>query len=220
MNLIKRLVTGGTFIALGLVPTLAGAQDTAPPAPAAPLPPPRSHAQTPPPPPTPQINGIKVTKEAGIGGTQSYARAGVLELGGAFGFEANSAYTQMSVAPSIGWFVTNNFEVSGIASFAYVNTDTASANTNFSLLAEPSYHLPFSDYLFGFAGVGAGITTGNRGTGLALVPRVGLNIMVGRSGILTPAVQLAYSTAESLALNGSTGAHAAFGANVGYTVMW
>src|SRR5207245_86326 len=52
------------------------------------LPPPRSSHDPQPPVPAPTVPETGVTKQAGVGGTQAYARAGVLELGGSGGFAA------------------------------------------------------------------------------------------------------------------------------------
>jgi hypothetical protein len=220
MECIKRFVVGGSFVAMVTLPTLAMAQTSGP------LPPPRSYDQPPPPAPVPGTPSEPVTpaitKEAGIGGTQAYGRAGVLELGGSGGLSRASSFTSVSIAPSIGWFVMNNIEISGIVGVNYVHTDNAD-NTIVSVLAEPSYHLPFTEYLYGFLGLGAGMNYANAGmggAGFALVPRIGANIVVGRSGILTPAAVLTYSTSEAVSANGTTGDHTSLGVNVGYTVMW
>lgn len=210
----------GAFVAIVAVPAVAGAQQAA----QSPrdLPPPRSYEATPPPPPPPKVTGldIAVAKEAGIGGTQAYARAGVLELGGALGMTMNTAYQQVNIAPSIGYFLVDNLELSAISNFSFLNTENGKPQGSFTGLVEPSYHMPFTDYLYGFLGSGFGLNTTPRGTGLAFVPRLGVNIMVGRSGILTPALSLVYSTAESLGTVGSSGDHFALAANVGYSVMW
>src|SRR5687768_4626344 len=58
------------------------------------LPPPRSDNDPNPQVPSPTVPSTGVTSQAGIGGTQAYARAGVLELGGSGGFAAASNYTR------------------------------------------------------------------------------------------------------------------------------
>jgi hypothetical protein len=60
------------------------------------------------------------------------------------------------------------------------------------------------------------------GAGFALAPRLGANVMVGRSGVFTPAITFVYSTsgavetAQGTLLTAST----SLGINLGYTVMW
>ena len=60
-----------------------------------------------------------VTEQAGVGGTQAYARAGVLELGGSGGFAAASNYTRFELSPSIGLFLVDNLELSLLTGFNY-----------------------------------------------------------------------------------------------------
>lgn len=157
-----------------------------------------------------------LVKRAGIGGPIGYARAGVLELGGSAGFSTNSHLTQFTLTPTIGWFLTNYLQLSALLNMTYVQADNelgnSSSSTAVSLLAEPSFHYPFSEMIYGFAGVGLGFAyqTGP-GTGFALAPRAGINVLVGRSGIITPALswQLDSGALED-----------AVRANIGYTVMW
>lgn len=163
-----------------------------------------------------------LVKQAGIGGRIGYGRAGVLELGGSAGFTAASDITQVNVAPSIGWFVADNLQLSGMIDLAYAKAGDADG-TIVTALVEPSYHLPFNRSTFGFLGMGLGASyVSGPGAAFAIAPRVGANLMVGRSGILTPSLSWQYNTHESM----DTGEGAllvvssAVRANVGYTVMW
>lgn len=165
---------------------------------------------------------IGITEQAGVGGTQAYGRAGVLELGGSAGFAAAKDYTQLNISPSVGWFFVDNFDISGIVGINYIHTG-GQGSTLMTYLAEPSYHLPFSNRLFGFVGVGAGLAyQKDAGAGFALAPRLGMNVLVGRSGILTPALQLVYNTTEVTPVPQGTAVavNTTYGANIGYTVMW
>lgn len=157
----------------------------------------------------------------------AYGRAGVVELGGAASFATASDYTQFSLRPSVGWFFTNNLELSAILGINYLKVEDEAGNSNsattWSLLAEPSYHLPLSSTMWAFLGIGAGVSHVADDTGFALAPRLGMNFLVGRSGILTPALLLQYTTTEAVeAGNGQTlvGVSTTFGVSVGYTVMW
>ncbi len=57
-----------------------------------------------------------IVSQAGVGGLIGYGRAGVLELGGSAGFTFASDYRNLNIAPSIGWFVADNLELSAILS--------------------------------------------------------------------------------------------------------
>ena len=100
-----------------------------------------------------------------------------------------------------------------------------------TLLVEPSYHLPFNRTTFGFLGMGIGGSyIKGPGLGFAVAPRVGANMMVGRSGILTPSLAWQYTTHDSMDIGGGTApgetstqvlvVTSALRAQIGYTVMW
>ncbi len=92
-----------------------------------------------------------------------------------------------------------------------------------TLLAEPSYHYPVNTMTFAFLGLGAGVASATvSGAGFALAPRAGVNIMIGRSGILTPAFQVVYNTSGSIQTPQGTllAVTTSYGMNLGYTVMW
>lgn len=175
-----------------------------------------------PPRPVTAIRENTVEKQAGTGGTIAYSEAGVVELGGSAGFSMAGELTTASLKPQIGWFVADNFQISGLMDFTYADAGVDDA-VRVSALAEPSYHLPFSDTVFGFAGVGAGVQYAEgAGTGLAIVPRIGMNLLVGRSGIFTPSVNVGYSTVDADSTSNGTllTVEPSVGVSAGYTVMW
>lgn len=189
------------------------------------LPPAQSSHDPRPTAPTP-FNGkdSKLVKQAGIGSEVAYARSGVLELGGGITFSGSRDGTLLSIAPNIGWFFADNFELSAIASYTHSRIGQSHSNSNFTALLEPSAHIPIVDSLFLFGGLGAGLSydINRKSTGFALAPRLGANIMVGRSGVLTPSATWNFATNSAvqtqqgtmLALNNS------YGVNINYTVMW
>lgn len=166
-----------------------------------------------------------IISQAGVGGVVGYGRAGVLELGGSAGFAFASEYRDIRFAPSIGWFLADNLELSAILSIANIKSGDADSATLWSALLEPSYHVPLNRSMFAFAGLGLGAShISGLGTGFAMAPRIGMNFMVGRSGVLTPAVSYQYTTIDS----GMPGAGdvtvvaltSAVLFNIGYTAMW
>lgn len=173
--------------------------------------------------PSPSVaNPEGITKQAGVGGTQAYGRIGVLELGGSAGIQASDGFTSVNISPSIGWFVVDNLQLSAIIGFNYASVQDQGSKTFFKAVIEPSYHLPFNNYVFGFFGVGFGGAYNGKDFGFDLAPRLGANFLVGRSGILTPAFVMDYSTSNVVNTSQGTllAVKAAYGLNVGYTVMW
>jgi hypothetical protein len=212
------------------VPNTGTPESTAAPTPSGQLPPAESDADPAPPVPTPNIPGLQgdVVEQAGVGGTVGYARAGVLELGGAAGLTLAQDIRAVNFSPSIGWFLVDNFELSAILDVMNLKAGGESA-TLFSFLAEPSFHLPFNRSLFGFIGMGVGAAyVSELGTGLAVAPRIGLDVMVGRSGILRPSLSYEYTTHDAMGSvddEGNTNVtlvaiSSALRFNIGYSTMW
>jgi hypothetical protein len=179
--------------------------------------------------PQPEVAGAVIppgglVTQAGVGGPTGYGRAGVLELGGSAGLTLASDLRNINVSPSIGWFVADNLQLSAILGVSHVGTSEEST-TLYSALAEPSYHLPFNRSMFGFLGMGVGGSyVDSLGGGLAVAPRIGANFLIGRSGVLTPALSWQYTTHDigtvSIEEQQQLTVSSALRANIGYTVMW
>ena len=148
------------------------------------------------------------------------------------GYEISADYSyrfthgRFSIAPSVGGFLADNFQISGMFGLGYVATDNADAML-VSLLVEPSYDIPVTRSVFAFLGIGLGIAhVEDLGVGFATAPRIGMNVMVGRSGILTPSLSWQYTTHDADTADGASAdsttvaVSSAARFNVGYTVMW
>lgn len=223
----KAMFTSVCVAALAL-PAVADddTQQAAPPTPDEALPEPHSDSDPPPPVALPKLTLPPggVVEQAGIGGDIAYGRAGVLELGGSAGLMIASKFRNVNIAPSIGWFIADNLEVSAILGVSNIKAGDESA-TVWSALIEPSYHLPFNRTTFGFVGTGIGAAyVSQLGTGLAVAPRIGANFLVGRSSILTPSLSYEYTThtvdlgdTQNITL---VAISSELRINVGYTAMW
>jgi hypothetical protein len=194
--------------------------------PAQALPPSRSDNDAQPMVASPSIPAEGVVQQAGVGGTTAYGRAGVLEVGGSAGLSVAGDLIALRIAPTLGWFFMNNVEISGIVSLNYARTTSngqTTQATSLNVLVEPSVHLPLNRTLFLFGGLGMGLAYADGpGAGFALAPRLGANVMVGRSGVFTPAVTFVYSTSGAVETAQGTllSASTSLGINLGYTVMW
>lgn len=204
---------------------------TAPPTPTNQLPPAQSDADPAPPVPVPNVPGLTgdVVEQAGVGGAVGYGRAGVLELGGSAGLTLAQDIRALNFSPSVGWFLVDNFEISGILDVSHLKAGESSA-TIWSALVEPSFHLPFNRSMFGFIGMGVGASyVSDLGAGMAVAPRIGMDFLVGRSGILRPSLSYQYTTHDAMA-SGSTedgtadvtlvAISSALRFNIGYSTMW
>jgi hypothetical protein len=223
-----------TSVVLMASATLALADDekkTAPPTAEESLPAPTSDNDVAPPVAAPDaaLPPGGIVKQAGIGGVVGYGRAGVLELGGSAGLMLASDFRNINVSPSIGWFVADNLELTGILSVSNIKTgDDSDSVTVWSALVEPSYHVPFNRSMFAFGGIGIGASyVSELGAGLAVAPRIGLNFMVGRSSVLTPSVSYEYTTHDVDSVDSGdmqntslVQVSSALRVNIGYTAMW
>jgi hypothetical protein len=196
--------------------------------PGGPLPASKSDDDVQPPVATPGTPEGMVVRQAGVGGQVGYGRAGVLELGGSAGFMAAPSFTSVNFTPEIGWFVADNLELSGRLGFTYARADdgngSSSSGSITTAIVEPSYHLPFTKTAFGFLGMGMGAAyVSGPGMGFAVAPRIGGNFLIGRSGVLTPALSWQYTTHDTQMVGENARllvVSSALMANVGYTVMW
>lgn len=188
------------------------------------LPPAESSHDPAPPAPSPVVGrSLRLIRQAGIGGPTAYARNGVLELGGNLSFSAASDNIQLSVTPQIGYFITDNLQLSVLATVAY-NEINKVHRTDVTAIIEPSVHVPIVTQLYVFAGAGVGVAYHQGlGTGVAVAPRVGFNIPVGRSGILTTAFNVNWSSNSAFeSTNGQklVAVHTMIGTSLGYSVMF
>jgi hypothetical protein len=129
---------------------------------------------------------------AGVGSSTAYSERGVGEFGGSASFALSNDVTTFSADPMVGYFLWDNLQLSGILGVRHLSVDGQNSN-RFSVMAEPSVHIPVSndDSVFWVGGLGAGVALGNDvdddpglESGLALAPRTGVQILLGRSGLL------------------------------------
>jgi hypothetical protein len=157
-----------------------------------------------------------VEQSAGMGSDVTYADRGVVELGGTLGLDVRDQLFTLRIAPSVGYFLVDRFELTLVPIISVVNvSDNAGPSettVGVSVVLEPSYHLPFSNSFYGFAGLGLGVTyEEGPGVDFLLRPVLGLDILIGRSGILKP-----YGFLDVGVGNGAIGG----GFMAGYTIMF
>ena len=215
-NILASLATG-----IALLPSAAFAFAPANSATPGALPPAQSSHEAPPLAPNPMAGqNFGVVSQAGVGSPVAYSRAGVIELGGGLSWLAEDDTNRLTVTPQVGWFATDNVEISSMLQWELNGITTRRV----TFLVEPSFHLPLAQQLFIFAGVGVGAAYKSEGNvGFALAPRAGFNVLVGRSGILTPSVTWATSTNRAEAAEkGQTllAVNSRWNLNLGYSVMW
>jgi hypothetical protein len=152
-----------------------------------------------------------------------YGQQGQWEVGGSLdGSWSPDAFT-LGLSPFIGYFLLERVELSLILRLDYENDALPAGGRSdafeFSVLLEPSYHLPLSERLAVFAGVGVGYARAGGAGAFDLEPRVGLNIDVGSSGVITPEISVPILFARPTT-EGGTGTTASLVFGAGFTTTF
>jgi hypothetical protein len=171
---------------------------------------------------------------AGVGSSTAYSERGVAEFGGSGSFALSNDVTTFSADPMLGYFLWDNIQLSGVLGVRHLTVQGDSSN-RFSLMAEPSLHIPLTseDSVFWVGGLGAGVALGDDvdddprfEMGLALAPRTGVQILLGRSGLLNVGARYSLVLSDVKAQVGAFDGQAAlafantFDIQAGYTVMF
>lgn len=125
---------------------------------------------------------------AGVGSGVAYAERGVGEFGGSMSLSASKGVFNVSADPMVGYFLFDNIELSGSLGVRHLAVEGQTSD-QFALLVEPSVHLPINDGLFWYGGLGVGFALADTSgsdfdSGLAIAPRTGVQLLLGRSGLL------------------------------------
>lgn len=150
-------------------------------------------------------------------GEQEYADAEVLELGGRIGLLWTEDLFRFEASPTVGYFVTDAVEISAFFVAAYVNEEDDDGDRetteSYAFIVEPSYHVELREALYLFGGFGVGVGHDGDNFDFEMIPRVGLNIGLTRTGVLTPAVRVPI-------LIDADGTTAGIGFDAAYTVAF
>jgi hypothetical protein len=159
---------------------------------------------------------VDVAVKAGEGSPIAYGRASVVELGGSLAFTHQSETTTFIFTPTFGYFVADGFELSVLPELRIVDVEGEDGGENAADVSiggavEPSFHLAFNPSLYGFLALGVGVRYAeDPGFDLFFRPSLGVDILIGRSGILKPALFMDVGVNE-----GTT----AGGFQAGFTIM-
>jgi hypothetical protein len=164
---------------------------------------------------------VQATALPSVAGRQvrGYAKKGVWELGGSVSGVKSRSLSQVSFAPSFGYFFIDYVELSVLPHFEYAKTVTDSGKARVILLGEPSWHMQLHGALFVFFGAGIGGAYEKvTGLGLALAPRTGINLLIGGNGVLSVGFLYVYSANPKAEPEER---HAAsLELQAGYTIAW
>lgn len=149
-----------------------------------------------------------------------YGREGTWEVGGSVSVDWTTNVLTIEATPTVGTFIRDRVELSVRLVAEYVRTKddgvTTSERTG-ALVFEPSYHLPLDERLQVFVGLGLGPGYDGEHAEFEAIPRFGINIRVGRSGVLTPAVNVPILVGKSHGANDSVGVDVGVIVEAGFT---
>lgn len=162
--------------------------------------------------PTPQVPvvlqregaepAVDVIEQAGVGGPIAFASAGVLEVGGSGALIATSEYVMARLGPTIGWFVYDGVELAYTHEI-YGGTHVGGFGLASLAVIDVSVHTRINDRLLGFVGLGPGLSYNGETAGLGGKARLGLDVLVGRSGLFRPATFYTLTTNPLVDLRGT-----------------
>lgn len=164
---------------------------------------------------------LDVVEQAGVGGPVPYAAANVLETGGTASLSIDDLSAAGVLRPYVGWFPVDGFELTyaNDLAFRYAGDQIQAA---FAATVEPSGHFPVAPRLWIALGCGLGILWNGSDAGFEAVPRVGLDVLVGRSGMLHVSVLGTIATAPlfSIVPGDQVAGHWRVGGELGYSVLF
>jgi hypothetical protein len=149
---------------------------------------------------------LDVIEQAGVGGPLAFGSAGVLEVGGSGALIASSDYIMAKLGPTIGWFVYDGVELA-YTHEVYGGTETHGFGLASFAVIDVSVHMRINDRLLGFVGLGPGLSYNGDTAGVGGKGRLGLDVLVGRSGLFRPAAFYTLTSNRLVDLRGTATNH-------------
>jgi hypothetical protein len=186
---------------------------TATPDPAPPVPTVLEHA--------PRESRVTVVEQAGVGGPLSYGSATVLEVGGSGSLSMAGKHLYLRMAPYVAWFVLDGLSLSYVHEI-YVTKQDARYRVATAPMLAASVHFRVTDRLLVSTGPEFGALYNGDEWGVLGRIRLGLDILVGRSGVLHPSIYGAWASADTIDAAGTTvfGQHLSLGFDIAYGAMF
>lgn len=153
---------------------------------------------------------------------REYGERNVREIGASAGFMIAPRFHSVTIAPSFGWFLADNVQLSTIVSLTSIKAG-ADTSTIATATLEPSYHYRVDNKLQLFGGMGFGYSyIRELGHGLTYTVRAGSQFLIGKKGVFTPSISYDFRSnkqdeMDSLA---AVASEAALRINLGYTTLF
>jgi hypothetical protein len=181
-----------------------------------------AYAQEPMPPPQPVIDTDATPGEETR--AEEFSARGTLEVGGAVGAIITENTSTFTASPTVGYFVADRIEVSGIFQIAYTRIEDAFGNddsqTVGSLIVEPSYHYPLGPDVLVAGGVGLGGGYDGDDINFQIIPSVGLDVLTSRHTVITPTLRMPIVIADANEPESGTDTDIGLALDVGISATW
>lgn len=174
---------------------------------------------------------------------QNFAKKGVWELGGSAGFSSSTSVfngetaeesaTTFMLAPYLGYFVVNSFELGLIPSFVSQSFGDNYSASSFGVYFAPAWNFDLQSNLFPFIEGRIGYNTSTTtvtddegveheftASGLAWGLRGGVKVQVGNSGLVNLALFYDQITMDPDNWDGDRNGENVFGVTAGFTIFW
>lgn len=153
-----------------------------------------------------------------------FSSRGTLEVGGSVGAIITENTSTLTASPTVGYFVADRIEVSGIFQIAYTRVEDAFGNddsqTVGSLIVEPSYHYPIGPDVLVAGGVGLGGGYDGDDINFQVIPSLGLDVLTSRRTVITPTLRMPIVVADAGELEDGVDTDIGLAIDVGISATW
>jgi hypothetical protein len=170
---------------------------------------------------TPRESRVTVVEQAGVGGPLAYGSATVLEVGGAGSLSVAGRHMYMRLAPFVAWFVLDGVSLQYMHEI-YINKDGSHYRVATAPMLGASVHFRVNDRLLVATGPEWGPLYNGDAWGVLGRIKLGLDILVGRSGVLHPNIYGSWSSDDTIDPGGNLvlGEHFSAGFDIAYGAMF
>jgi hypothetical protein len=164
---------------------------------------------------------MTVVEQAGVGGPLSYGTATVLEVGGAGSMSFAGKHLYLRMVPFVAWFVLDGLQLSYLHEI-YVTKQNSRYRVATAPMLGASAHFRLTDRLLIATGPECGALYNGDEWGVLARIKLGLDILVGRSGVLHPSIYGAWASVDTIDAGGTTvfGQHVSLGFDIAYAAMF
>jgi hypothetical protein len=155
---------------------------------------------------------------------EDYVQKGTLQIGGSVGAAITEDTSLFTASPTVGYFVADNIEISGIFQLVYTRTEDDfggdDSNTTGRLIVEPSYHYPVGNEVAINGNVGIGGGYDGDDINFLVIPGVGLDILTSHETVFTPTLRMPIVIGDEPGPDGGVDTNVGLALDIGISAVW